>query len=783
MVYKNRNKDFLFGNMLKNLKSDLSLIGNLDLEEIAIYIIQIEIIKYLQKHNIFALGSIFDNLFQGKSKKARLEYFLTILDLIKSKKNGNRFLIVPFKKPTFDFEKFIEKLGYFFKKCEQQVIDISSFDIGLTYEYFMFSGKKSKTGSFYTPLHLVKIICKKTIDMHIYYSMYEEAFLQNNSEQVSLENLRSITDSIKVNCLHSLLRSMKILDPSMGVGNFLLEASDYLLNLYNFFDVDGKEDILGILKKQIYGLDINKSSILIANLRLVLLLLDHSYDIQKLKDEDNIANLEVQDSLTCLPPMEESLPFKMNKEEKFSIILSNPPYGAKLTNQFKKEAKGKFETVKGLETFDFFLQKKKTTKGNPNSAVLFTEICANLLEEAGFCAIILPKSLLYIEAWESLRVYLSEREFNVVSIIDLQKGFDKVLLEQIICIFNKRNLGKRTSIKRNSLDVHIEEFYSKSNLKIVARGTYFEFNKIIINRNEEFRKVFSQIKPWNNFLVQSHRGLVVSKYIEKEKSDETTAIIRGRDIQPLYIRSVSYCPRDKIVDHPYFKYGTLMIQRIIAHVNNPKPHIILTVALNPGLPTVDTIVNIYTADKGPEFSKALAMYIHSEFINWYTYHFIYCDAIRSMDIFGYYLNQVPIQSINKFQELLVPYFEILTLLKTLLKYNSTSIKDLKLYIQFIERMGNAFIYYIYLKAIKRNESENVAFFDTIDPQSFKINISFDFDSWYKKEQFCQITEWSIDIDNLINDLNSILEDNDKNSVINAIENHNLVKSIIKEFRY
>ena len=98
-------------------------------------------------------------------------------------------------------------------------------------------------------------------------------------------------------------------------------------------------------------------------------------------------------------------------------------------------------------------------------------------------------------------------------------------------------------------------------------------------------------------------------------------------------------------------------------------------------------------------------------------------------------------------------------------------------------MGNAFIYYIYLKAIKRNESENVAFFDTIDPQSFKINISFDFDSWYKKEQFCQITEWSIDIDNLINDLNSILEDNDKNSVINAIENHNLVKSIIKEFRY
>ena len=74
MVYKNRNKDFLFGNMLKNLKSDLSLIGNLDLEEIAIYIIQIEIIKYLQKHNIFALGSIFDNLFQGKSKKAKCAY-------------------------------------------------------------------------------------------------------------------------------------------------------------------------------------------------------------------------------------------------------------------------------------------------------------------------------------------------------------------------------------------------------------------------------------------------------------------------------------------------------------------------------------------------------------------------------------------------------------------------------------------------------------------------------------------------------------------------------------
>ena len=770
--------------MLKNLKSEISLRlqDNLDLEEIALYIIQFELIHYLQKHNIFALGNIFDNLFKEISKINQLDIFLKTLDLIKAKKNGNRFLIVPNKKPKFVFATFIEVLKEFFEKCKQKEIEMTSFDMGLTYEYFMFSKNKSKTGSFYTPLHLVKVICKKTIVTHLYYAMFGDTYFHNNREQVSLDTLRSISEPKKLTRLHSLITSMKILDPSMGVGNFLLEASEYLLFLYDFFAIDGKENILTILSKQIYGLDINKSSILIAKVRFSLVLLDHGFHLEELSDKDIFPNLLIKDSLTSLPPMQETLPFSLKNDNKFSIILSNPPFGAKLTNQFKKEAKRKFNTVKGIEIFDFYLKKRKITKGNPNSAVLFTEICANLLNEVGFCSIILPKSILYIEAWESLRVYLSEKEYNVISLIDLQKGFDKVLLEQIICVFNKRTLNNMSEVKRNSLDVHIEEFDASNKLTTVAKGTYFNFNKIIINRNEEFRKIFDQIKPWNDFLVKSHRGLVVSKYIEKELSETNTPIIRGRDIQPLYIRSVSYCPKIQIEEKEYFQYGTLMIQRIIAHVNKPKPHIILTVALNPGLPTVDTIVNIYRSDKGPDFSKALAMFLNSEFINWYTYHFIYCDAIRSMDIFGYYLNQVPIQSIDRYQKSLVPYFEILTFLKTLLKVDEKYITNLQSYIEFIERMANAFIYYIYLNKLKFNEFDNKIHIEEININSFIIRISFNFDTWYKNEQFCQMDTWNIDIANLINEITILKNNKDIMKVIQFIEKISIVKSIINEFR-
>ena len=522
--------------------------------------------------------------------------------------------------------------------------------------------------------------------------MDHESFLYNKLEEVSLDKLKTITDPEKKNKLHTIIKSMTILDPSMGVGNFLVESFDYILHLYEFFNIDGKNDPLSILKNQLFGIDINETSLRIYTVRLFLLLIDKEFNIDNIDDTYVLANSICANSLVELPPISHSLPFKKQiKENKFSIILSNPPYGAKLENKFKKQSKKHIATVHGIEIMDPFLQKKKLSKGNPNSAVLFTEICGNLLPELGFCAIILHKSILYIEAWESLRVYLSEKDLNVVSIIDLQKGFEGVLLEQIICIFNKQDMRNKPKISRNSLDVAIEGFITNVGLTTVSKGAYFNFNKIVINTNEQFKMIFSEIEHWNNFQLKSLRGLVVSKYLEKEKTSTNTTIIRGRDIQPLYIRSLSYCPKDRISDQLYFQYGTLMIQRIIAHVTKPKPHIILTVALNPGIPTVDTIVYIYT-DKGPQFSKALAMYLHSEFINWYTYHFIYCEAIRSMDMFGYYLNQVPIRYIDTYQQLLIPYFEILTFLKTLQNDKGGKSFQLKSKIDFIERLANALIY-------------------------------------------------------------------------------------------
>ena len=784
-VLKNSNDTSLIVNLLKELKYDIlnSIASEKNLETIALYIIQVEIINLIQKYNIFRLGEVFTHLFTPKDSHSYLQSFINVINLIKSKNNGKKLIIISDLNVNFDFETFIHILTNFFEKCSKKSLEIDNFAIGLTYEYFMYSKRKAKTGSFYTPLNLVKAICKKTINMHLYYSLDEDTFLHNYSDRVSLEKLKLLVDRNDVNKLHSLIKSMTILDPSMGVGNFLVESYDYLIFLYKFFEVEGNNDLLWILKNQLFGIDINEISIKIASIRLLFLLNEHNLDIEKIPEEDYSPNLIAKNSLTELPPMSYTIPFYEKViNNKFSIVLSNPPYSAKLDDKFKKEAKKKFLTVHGIEIWDKYLRKKKLSKGNPNSAVLFTEICGNLLPELGFCAIILPKSFLYIEAWESLRVYLSEMDLNVVSIIDLQKGFEGVLLEQIICIFNKRQLINRKELRRNSLDVVIEEFNNKNSFNLTTKGIYFNFNKIIINTNDQFRRIFSEIKPWTNFQLLSHRGLVVSKYLEKKKTNENTVIIRGRDIQPLYIRSLSYCPTDKIIDKPYFQYGTLMIQRIIAHVNKPQPHIILTVALNPGIPTVDTIVNIYTKDKGQQFSKALAIYLHSEFINWYAYHFIYCDAIRSMDIFGYYLNQVPIKDLEKYQEILVPYFEIVTFLKTLQKYTNKEIYQLNSKITFFERLSNAIIYYIYIGSLNTSDTETKDYFVSINTHKLKITFTFDFDKWYRYEQFLPVENWKINTIDLLKKLEIIQNNIILKESITYIEDHPLVQLIMKEFR-
>ena len=90
------------------------------------------------------------------------------------------------------------------------------------------------------------------------------------------------------------------------------------------------------------------------------------------------------------------------------------------------------------------------------------------------------------------------------------------------------------------------------------------------------------------------------------------------------------------------KVDKLVSQKIIAHVQNPKPHIIITVLFdNENRLISDTCVEIKIASPELEHKFLLGFY-QSSFCNWYAYNLIYNRAIRTMDFIDYYITQIPI---------------------------------------------------------------------------------------------------------------------------------------------
>ena len=87
----------------------------------------------------------------------------------------------------------------------------------------------------------------------------------------------------------------------------------------------------------------------------------------------------------------------------------------------------------------------------------------------------------------------------------------------------------------------------------------------------------------------------------------------------------------------------VMLQRIIAYITAPKPHIkIMATADQTGdILNVNTVANtvLTTENISPIFVSAL---LNSELINWYAHKFIFSSAIRSMDLYDYYVGKIPI---------------------------------------------------------------------------------------------------------------------------------------------
>jgi len=486
------------------------------------------------------------------------------------------------------------------------------------------SGKRKKMGIYYTPSYIVDYIVKNTVG----------EYLKNKTIDEILE--------------------VRIVDPACGSGSFLIKAFEEICNVIEEKLRNGEVNKSGqfsyfkerldlgqkaaILQRCIYGVDLDEKAVELAQLNLLLKILEEETSETKRRIlphmKDNIKN---GNSLIDDPKIAGDKVFKWEaqfpevfKQEGFDVVVGNPPYGADLGEKDRNYLENKFKL------------------GNTDTAVLFMGLSEELLKDGGVNGFIIPKPFVYSSTWEKVREKLLS---GLKEIVDCGKVWKEVKLEQVVYIYHKNNNYK----SYNSL---VREKTIIKKVGEIDKKTFDEFGFLVNGVSEKELSLGNKIRRSGAFLndfVTNQRGGMFQKEVTSTKSD--FKVLGGKQIGKYFIKEnvKGYVAKKYIDDNKaYIKESSILVQRIVAHIENPKDHIEIIGTLSKEIDFKDfTIVDTINQlqNKNKLSSELLLSIINSKLISWYAYRFIFGKAIRTMQFDNPVTGRIPIPSkIDKKQE-------------------------------------------------------------------------------------------------------------------------------------
>lgn len=177
----------------------------------------------------------------------------------------------------------------------------------------------------------------------------------------------------------------RICDPCCGSGGFLIKAFEYVRNQINRdYPTDIEWRIKELSNKQIYGTDANPRMARIAKMNMIM----HGDGHSGVFHHDGLLNIgEI-------------------KDETFDVIITNPPFGARIDKNSKiTEEDGLPEKYLGKKIVSLY----KISKYSTATEVLFIERCLNLLKPGKRMGIVLPEGVLGNGNMKRVREFVEAR--------------------------------------------------------------------------------------------------------------------------------------------------------------------------------------------------------------------------------------------------------------------------------------------------------------------------------------------------------------------------------------
>ncbi|WP_300691969.1 MULTISPECIES: DUF7149 domain-containing protein [Helicobacter] len=317
----------------------------------------------------------------------------------------------------------------------------------------------------------------------------------------------------------------------------------------------------------------------------------------------------------------------------FDLVIGNPPYGVELTKFQREQYKNIYKI------------------SNTDTAALFILKSDSLLAKNGINSLIVPKALTFASNWKQIRDFIKPTFFLLT---DCGKAWSYVLLEMVIFARQKevQHATYHTRFLQDDTYMESKETIQDSIMEIDKKFIDL-FDFIPNNLSQEELDIGIKIRENHHFTLadcgENIWGDVFYKDITESEND--FLVLGGKEIQRYSIRGIKgYVSKTiKMSNKANIKINSVLMQRIIAHIENPTPHIKMTGHI---LETdIDKIKIVNTVHqivcKGNISNRYILGLLHSTFLNWYCYRFTFAKAIRSFQFSNEMAKRIPIPKITK----------------------------------------------------------------------------------------------------------------------------------------
>ncbi|MBI5649964.1 MAG: class I SAM-dependent DNA methyltransferase [Chloroflexi bacterium] len=517
-------------------------------------------------------------------------------------------------------------------------------------------------------------------------------------ESVPAEYKIKMPKSIEPNAqaIDEALANIAVCDPAVGSGAFPVGMMTEIVRARNALTPYLQDQTLKVsetfrvsyhfkrhaIQNCLYGVDIDAGAVEIAKLRLWLSLVVDEEDVREIKPlpnldykivagnsllgvEKNLFNHRLFKRLEELKPLffdatdkskkdaykreiEELIDDLTNgkhlfdfeilfsevfhRKQGFDVVIGNPPYGFR--NVLTPEEKKYFRKERGIEF-----------PSGDVAEVFIVVSFGKLVHSQGALTFIIPKKSLYGESWTNVRKLWLQNA--LAFLMDASQAFEKVLLEQVAFSVVKSKTTPEREIAIGCLDNR------GNSIRVFGKFALPSIFTEDLRNAQIYKGLYSQplIEKIKRRSVENTSAFIraeigisnITSHLTFE-SEGNHPCVKGVDIVRYALKpNLRYLKRSvarKFIDD--YGHEKLIAQEIIAHVQNPQPHIIIAMFLDEqGRLFNDTCVEIKINDKRltPKFVMA---YFHSVFTNWYAYNFVYNRAIRTMHFIDYYVTQIPI---------------------------------------------------------------------------------------------------------------------------------------------